>query len=529
MNGYFQLEVKENGVYMNFIPPEDGGTQFAVEDAIRYLDFHNILGYNLVEIKRMMDKKAAGKIFLTGAMVPVSSEEVFLEVSEDKMSVTACFYPPFKGGNLLDARGIESTLHIHGVKFGIMEEVIENFLANREYCTPVVIAKGQEPTLGKDARIEYHFDTELRAKPQLNEDGSVDFHKLNSISHVHKGDVLATLYPEERGKEGYNVLGGPIPPRDVKKQKLSFGKNISYAEDKLSIVSDVDGHVSLVDDKVFVSDTYEVPADVDASTGDIEYQGNIEVRGCVRTGFALRCNGNIMVNGVVEGATLIADGDIVLKCGIQGMGRGILQAGGNIVTKFIENANAKAGGNITAEAILHSHVEAQNSILVTGRKGFITGGKVYALSTIEAKTIGSTMGADTLISVGIDPEEKERIQFLMTEKTRLQKEIIRLDPVVKRFKKTISEGGKISQEQLIQVKTIVQQYQGFQQQYKNYDRELEKLLEHEVIEKDSKIVVKDRIYPGVKLVISDCRYIVKDEAQYCQFKRQGVDVKMSGL
>lgn len=529
MNGYFQLETKENGVYMNFIPPQDGGEQSAVEDVVRYLDFHNVVGYNLVEIKRMLDKRAAGQIFLTGAKVHASSEEVFLEVSEDKMTVTARFYPPFKGSGMLDARGIESTLNIHGIKFGVIEEVIEEFLENREYCTPVIIAKGKEPTVGKDAWIEYHFETDLRAKPQLNEDGSVDFHKLNSISHVHKGDVLATLHPEVRGKEGYNVLGNPIPPKDVKKQKLSFGKNISYTEDRLSIVSDVDGHVSLVEDKVFVSDTYEIPADVDASTGDIEYQGNIEVRGCVRTGFALRCNGNIMVNGVVEGATLIADGDIVLKCGIQGMGRGILQAGGNIVTKFIENANATAGGNITAEAILHSHVEAQNSILVTGRKGFITGGKVYALSTVEAKTIGSTMGADTLINVGIDPQERERIQVLMTEKGKVEKEIVRLDPVVKRFKKTISAGNKVSPEQLGQIKAIIQKYQELQQLYKDYDKELEGLLEHEELEKDSKIVVKDRIYPGVKLVISDCRYIVKDEEQYCQFRRDGADVKRSGL
>lgn len=529
MNGYIQLEVKEKGIYMHFIPPTNGGAQCTIEDIISYLNFYNITGYNTVEISRMLEKRTPEELFITGARIPISGEEVFIEVSEDKMTATAKFYPPFVGGPLLDVRGIKSALEANKVTVGLKEMAVASFLANREYCTPCVIAEGTQPVQGKDAQIEYYFNPELKARPQLNEDGSVDFHKLNSISHVNKGDVLARLIPEEPGRPGSDVFGNWVMPRDVKKKKLSFGKNITLSEDKLTITSDVDGHVSLVDGKVFVSDTYTVLADVDASTGDIEYNGNIEVKGCVRSGFSLKAEGNVMVNGVVEGATIIAEGDIILKCGIQGMGKGTLEAKGNIVTKFIENATVTAGGNITAEAILHSGVASQNAILVTGKKGFITGGKVSALTLVEAKTIGSTMGAETVISVGADPEDKARAQRCQLEMTRLNKEIQRVEPVVQKYMTMLKLGGKLPADKLIQAKKLVAQYQGFKQQYEEYETELFALLENEEAERDAKICVKDRIYPGVKIVISDAMYMVKDVAQYCQFKKRGIDIKMSGL
>lgn len=529
MNGYIQLEVKEKGTYLHIIPPSKDGKGCAIEDVTNYLNFHNITGYNTVEIRRMLERQTKAELFLSGAKVPVSGEQVFIEVSEDKMTAKAKFYPPFVGGTLLNARGIKSALEAQNITTGIKEMAVASFLANREYCTSFVIAEGIEPVHGKDAEIKYYFNPELKARPQLNEDGSVDFHKLNGISHVNKGDILAELIPEETGVPGTDVYGNPVIPHDGKKKKLSYGKNITRSEDNLTLISGVDGHVSLVDDKVFVSDTYTVLADVDASTGDIEYNGNIEVKGCVRSGFSLKADGNIMVNGVVEGATLIADGDIILKCGIQGMGKGVLETKGNIVTKFIENAQVKAGGNITAEAILHSRVAAQDSILVTGKKGFITGGKVSALKLIEAKTIGSVMGTDTTVAVGTNPEDKARAQQCQIEITRLGKEIARIEPVVQKYMSILKLGGKLPADKLLQTRQLIAQYQTLKNEYDNYEAELYKTFEKEESDKEARICVKDKAYPGVKIVISDALYMVKDIEQYCQFKKKGIDIKMTGL
>ena len=54
------------------------------------------------------------------------------------------------------------------------------------------------------------------------------------------------------------MQGAKIRPRQVKKAHLEFGHNIEISEDRKKLTSLVDGHVSLVEGKVFVSDVYEV-------------------------------------------------------------------------------------------------------------------------------------------------------------------------------------------------------------------------------------------------------------------------------
>ena len=186
------------------------------------------------------------------------------------------------------------------------------------------------------------------------------------------------------------------------------------SEDGLQLISQVNGHASLIEDKVFVSNVYEVE-DVDVSTGDINYDGSVLVKGNVRSGYSIVAKGNIEVNGVIEGSYLKAEGDILLKRGIQGMGKAHVECNGNLVAKFIENARVVAGGFIQTESIMHSHVAAKGEIEVSGKKGFVTGGMIRSAKFIEAKNIGSPMGTDTVLEVGIDPIMKEHYQELHTE------------------------------------------------------------------------------------------------------------------
>ena len=103
--------------------------------------------------------------------------------------------------------------------------------------------------------------------------------------------MLAQLIPEDPGEPGMNVFGVQIKPRAVKRAVLKFGHNIALSEDRMSITSQVDGHVMLVGDKVFVSNIYEVE-NVDNSTGNIDFEGSVQVNGNVCSGFAVSARGN---------------------------------------------------------------------------------------------------------------------------------------------------------------------------------------------------------------------------------------------
>ncbi|MFR4337936.1 MAG: flagellar assembly protein A, partial [Lachnospira pectinoschiza] len=116
---------------------------------------------------------------------------------------------------------------------------------------------------------------------------TVDFHTLENINHVNKGDVVAVLHKEDRGDDGIDVLGRRVPPRKVKHVIFRYGRNLSQSEDGTELMSQVSGHVILENDKIFVSNVLEL-VNVDNSTGDIDYEGDVVVKGNVLADLLLK-------------------------------------------------------------------------------------------------------------------------------------------------------------------------------------------------------------------------------------------------
>ena len=331
MSGYFQFSSKEDGLYITVYPPKSGYGAASIDDVMFYVDNKNIS----CDSVKLMEAVKAGSAAETTVKV---SEESQLECSEfadyrissDCMRVEACFYPPFENGGMLDKDEIIRDLQHIGVTYGVDEEVIDSFLKDRHYGKAYTVAKGTEPVSGREGYVEYKFNTELKPRPKMNEDGTVDFHTLENVNHVTKGDTVAVLHPEYVGEAGTDVLNRSVNPDKVKHVVFRFGRNLVISEDGKELITLVSGHVVLESDKVFVSNVLEL-VDVDNSTGDIDYNGDVSIKGNVLAGFTVKASGNVVVTGVVEGATVIAGGDITLNRGVQGMNKAVIKAGGKIV------------------------------------------------------------------------------------------------------------------------------------------------------------------------------------------------------
>lgn len=526
MNGWFQLVSKTDGTYIKLIPPANGGESICINDINEYLNQVRIFEYDIKQLNaEIMNLSEVKEFKLNDEMLVPTSEQMTIKVSDDKMQVFAKFYPATEQAKKLTYDDILGILAAKGIKVGVEKDLIEELIKDKKYCHNYLIVKGIPITTGHDAKIIYHFNTDLNVKPKLNQDGTVDFHHLDNIGHIHKGQILATLIPEDLGKPGLNVFGEVIKQPSYNKLKLRYSKNITCSEDKCTITSDVDGHASLVDGKVFVSNLYEVQ-DVDTSTGNIDFEGNVLVKGNVRSGFEIVAKGNIEVNGVVEGATLIAGGQIVLQRGIQGMNKGILKAGGNIITKFIESAHVEADGYVQTESILHSTVSAKGEIIVQGKKGFVTGGVVTSLTGITARTIGSLMGTDTRIEVGIDPTIKEHQQTLQKEIEEMNKRVGMIEPVISNCMKKISQGQKLTNEQMGYIKQLSEEHKELEQKIKDSQNEITNINLSLNLARDARIKVSERIYSDVKITISDCVMYVREERDHCQFVRDQGEIKI---
>lgn len=529
MNGYFQLVGKADGTYLKLVPPNEGGEAVDIHDINEYLNMVKVYDYDIKNLNtQISDLTQIKEVKLNDDTLTETAEQMLLKISPDKMQVSIRFYPPSKLGTKITHQDIMSTLTSKGIKVGVEKETIEAIVKEKEYCYPYIVARGIPITPGHDAKITYHFNTNLNLKPKLNVDGTVDFHHLDNIGHIQKGQALATLIPQDLGKPGLTVYGELIKQPNYNKLSLRYGKNITISEDKCTIISEVDGHAALIDGKVTVSNVYEV-RDVDNSTGNIEFEGNVIVKGNVRSGFEIIARGNIEVEGVVEGAVLIAGGQIILKRGIQGMNKGILKSGSNVITKFIENAHIEAEGFVQTESILHSNVMAKGEIIVQGKKGFVTGGIVTSQTGLSAVTVGSPMGAVTKIEVGIEPAIRERKQTLMEELEEIQKRISMIEPIISNCMKKIAQGQKLSLDQMKYVKQLTQEYKEIEQKSGEAQNEIKKIGISLNLANNARIKVSGKIYSDVKLVISDCVMYVREEMEHCQFVKEQGEIKMLPL
>lgn len=527
-SAYVKLSIRPNGTFLTLYPPVEGGRNLIIDEVETYLDKVIPGGYEKVMVREELKKPllSVREVLIKKEQIEPVNETVIVSIMADRLSVKGRFYPPTEGGRLLDRDEIVSEMVRSGVKYGVVEATIADFLNNRQYEETLILAEATKQVEGSDAVITFFFNTDLTQKPRVNEDGSVDFHHLDMISTVSAGDLLAELKPAVQGKPGIDVCGGLLRPVKVKQKILRVGKNIKLSEDGLKAYSEVNGHATVEGEQIFVSNMYEVPANVDTSTGDIEYEGNVLVHGNVLAGFSIIAKGDIVVEGVVEGANLRAGGHIILKRGIQGMDRGVLKANGNVISRFIESATVEAGGYVSADAIMHSNVSAKGDITVDGKKGFITGGNIRSGTMVSAKTIGSAMGTMTNIEVGIEPAIITEYHELGKEQENIKVEQEKNMQVLMALAKRIKLGEKLAPDKLLQFK----QANATKERLEKYEEELierMKVLKETIDSYEGGIVkVSSTAHPGVKLTISNAVYYVKNETSYCRFAKVQGDVKM---
>ncbi len=512
-NSFFKIEIKDDGTYLDLYPPMNDGKNLDIKEITEFLDGKGFPHYNALVIKKALETLADKpmRVKISDKLIEKFDESAKIIVSEDKMVAYARFYPPSTGGNLMTKKEIIAELERENISYGIVHKVIDVFLMARQYCLNIPIVKGDKPVHGTDTKIEYKFNTKPLSKPKMLEDGSVDFHELNIFTGVSEGDVLAVLTPHDFGAPGKDIYGNDVIQNKPKIKILKYGRNISISEDKTVITSMVNGNVTLTDDTVFVSDTYTVAADVDASTGDIEYDGSVMIPGTVRTGFTVKAKGDIQVNGVVEGATLIAGGNIVIKRGVQGMTKGRLVAGGDICAQFFESANVEAQGDVLAGSILHSNISSGGRVVVSGRKGFIVGGEILCESYVEVNSIGNRMETQTMVKVGVKPELYEEMKSLVTFVTDINNQIDETSSYLNVYREKVKNGVKLTPENM----KLIKQYNAKLDEL-NAERgdKNERLLEirRELDKgKQGSVKVLGNTYRGVTLFIASCVYIVKDK------------------
>lgn len=527
-NGYFRVVSDPNGYGVALYWPKDGGEDIQLHELLEYLDSVGI-SYDRKSIEMCLMDEEDSVCHLGNGTCPSCPEAYNLVVDENNMAAYVRFFPPAGSGSRLTLNDFLKDMQSRNISFGIQTETLQrHFSGEGIYCTDILVAKGQPPVQGTDAKIEYYFNTDMQRRPTQREDGSVDYFHMTVINQCKKGDELARIIPEVPGQEGRDIYNQPIRPREVRKALLKFGRNIELSEDKMVITSMVDGHVSLVEDKVFVADVYTVK-EVDFSTGNLEYEGSIQVDGNVAENFEVKAGGNVVVNGLVEGARIIAGGNIIIAKGMNGRQKGYLKAGGNVIVKFLENVRVVAGGYVETEAIMHSKVSAGTEIRVEGRKGVVVGGFVQGGVKVIAKTIGAGMGGATIVEVGVNPLVKTRYNSIQQSWEGLNKTVKNAEVILDNFKEKISNGVKFNEGQLKYIKSVAKLVEEKGAELQAMNDSMERFRAMLEVQKTAEVVVNNEIYPGTTIIIGDASRTIQSSFHYCKFVREKGEITMKPL
>ncbi|TCO79919.1 FapA family protein [Marinisporobacter balticus] len=525
-NGKFEMRMDKDKSNLIIYPPNGLGKTVSIDEIIFELEKNEIKNIDIEKIKSSLKLNKVTSIDIKDLEIkdPIDAKAEVI-MSRDNMKVYMKILPP-NGGNMITREAIDHILEENHIVYGIDDMRINKMILEKQCNDENIIAEGKEPENGKDGMIKYNFDINIKGKPQITEDGKVDFKEIDIICHVKKGDYLAEKILPTDGIDGMTVTGKELKAKPGKIVHFKKGKNVGESEDGLKLIAEVDGQVKLVNDKVNVLQVYEVNGNVDHATGNIHFAGKVIIRGNVRTGFKIECSEDVEIYGVVEGATIIADGDIILHKGIQGHNTGKLISKKEIICKYMENCYAKANETITADAIMHCKLESNGSIVATGKKGLIVGGEIRARNEVSAKCIGSPMSTVTKLEVGIDPDIKERYESLRKELEELYKN---KENVVKakELLTKISKMTKLPKEKQNMLDKSINTEKHLDQKIESVNMAMMQLQNMLQKLSSGRVNVSSLIYPGVRISIGNSVYYSRDDIVCATITREDGEIKIN--
>ncbi len=264
-----------------------------------------------------------------------------------------------------------------------------------------LIAEGQSPVDGKDG--EFLLDESLkRRESDPEDDAPVDYHTFNTIVTVDEDAPIGKVMPVVPGKNGIDVHGKSIEPtrRPVQVQLDSTVRNSN--DDPAVVIANIPGKIVCEGNTLSIDEVVTIRGDVDFECGNIDASTDVAVIGTILDQFKVESKKSISVRGAIQAAEVKAEGDVIVRGGIIGQGKGRVTARGRVVAKFVAEAIIEADGDITiTKEVMNSRVHCRGKL--TLRRGAVIGGEVYAREGASVAAIGSEASVPTSVIVGIDP------------------------------------------------------------------------------------------------------------------------------
>lgn len=244
----------------------------------------------------------------------------------------------------------------------------------------------------------FEFAPELDPRNQSEDaDAFTRFH----LRPIESGTNLGKLAPAKAGEPGKDVTGEAIPaptPKDI-----TLDESVKMADDGCTVVADKPGIVDFDRRRLAVLPIQRISGDVGSETGNITTEDDLDISRGVQDNYLVESTRSITIGDSIRSAVVTATGDVVVRMGIIGQGKGKVIAGGRIVCQYGGAANLQADGDIHIDKeLVNSTVHTQGRLIMPN--GSILGGRIHAHRGGEVRALGKNSKDKTVISLGIDPQ-----------------------------------------------------------------------------------------------------------------------------
>lgn len=389
--------------------------------------------------------------------------EFALDISFDLMQATLTLIPP-RGGKSAVPDAVDA-MRERNVVYGIRQAELDAALT-AGICEKLVIAQGVPPIEGTPCQFVSLLKDPAAGDGNADDDEEngddeqeelddrfaiIKYRDLGFLLLVAPGDHLMRRTPPVSGTNGVDVRGNPVlakPMHEIRFNEKSLGVTPDPDDPNL-LVAAIAGQPLVITNGVIVNPIVEVD-NIDFTTGNIDFNGTITVKGDVKAGMVLKVSGDVVVKGLVEAAEIHAGGNVSVSGGIIGhvanqastlstasavpFANARIVCGGSLQALFAEQAYVQAGESILIKANARQCELIAGKQIVVGNKGGgkksgqIVGGKTHATNLIQAVFAGSATGVTTELQVGTDPFLATQIA---TNEVAYKRKLEEVDRVIK--------------------------------------------------------------------------------------------------
>jgi uncharacterized protein (DUF342 family) len=396
--------------------------------------------------------------------------------------------------------------------------------------TKLKIAQSKSPVIGRKEYFMPLFDIQKKSGRMMS-DGRIDFREQDAIIQVSKGQEILQRFPEIKQEDGFDIYGQKIEGGMEEPQGYLCGSNIYPSQkDENIYISSIDGCLDIDKRNISVVPVVVVRGDVDYSTGNIDFNGSVQIKGSVLPGFAVKARGDIIVGNNVDDASLDATGDITVGMGIAGKGSSKIRAAGNLKAKYILNSNVEVAGSISVEdSIINSTVFSNDGVAVTSPHGKILGGEIIARHDIKVNFAGTQSETPTILTVGKNLAVERELQEIRKQMVQFKSVV---DDIMAKIKASFGNNLFEDPKKFIAILPPVKRKACLEllAELTKNNNELKKLAllgikteEKMVFDREPMVIVPEKTYRGVVINIKKRTRKIEQEIANAKFFEDNQD------